>query len=656
MTEEALPDGLERVWNETLGSSEICVAVLDGAVDLAHPAFIGARLTQLETLASAEVGDDIASQHGTHVASLIFGQHGSQVRGIAPACRGVAIPIYPPTQEGLLACSQLDLARAIKQAVGQGAHVINISGGELSSSGVAEPMLAQAIQHCEDNGVLIVAAAGNDGCACLHLPAALPSVLAVGAMDAKGWPLGFSNWGHAYQAQGILAPGQNRRGAVPGGGVVEKSGTSFATALVSGVAALLLSLQLKHSGIANPKIIRAAILDTADACDPGAGADCQKWLAGTLNIGAAHRKLAGKVGIPPNGRAASTKMAGMAPAMANIKATTATNNPNQSIEENSDMTGNESLMPPAAFDAAIPAVLAAEYPMLAEAATAPAVGIQPSAVQAAECTCQKARQAPETGYVLGQIGYDFGTEAKRDGFLQLAGMDLHNPANLLEYLKDDPASAANLVWTLSMDATVVYAIQPYGPYANIAYDRLKEFLDAQIRGSVERVSIPGIIHSSVRLLNGQKVPVIFPDVRGMYAWSTDELMASCCGEKPDGKKEAELYTNKANGIRNFLERIYYEIRNLGTAPQERAMNYAATNAFQVSTVYSEAIQAHMRLDHIAVERSPICRPGSDCWDVKLTFFNPSKRLEQARHVYRFTVDVSETIPVTVGPVRHWDIY
>jgi hypothetical protein len=40
----------------------------------------------------------------------------------------------------------------------------------------------------------------------------------------------------------------------------------------------------------------------------------------------------------------------------------------------------------------------------------------------------------------------------------------------------------------------------------------------------------------------------------------------------------------------------------------------------------------------------------------LTFFNPSRRLEQARRVYRFTVDVSDVIPVTVGKVRHWDVY
>jgi cyclic patellamide precursor peptide PatG len=64
----------------------------------------------------------------------------------------------------------------------------------------------------------------------------------------------------------------------------------------------------------------------------------------------------------------------------------------------------------------------------------------------------------------------------------------------------------------------------------------------------------------------------------------------------------------------------------------------------------------MRLDAISVERSSICRPQSDCWDIKLMFFNPAKRLEQARLLYRFTIDVSDVVPVTVGKIRHWHVY
>ena len=95
---------------------------------------------------------------------------------------------------------------------------------------------------------------------------------------------------------------------------------------------------------------------------------------------------------------------------------------------------------------------------------------------------------------------------------------------------------------------------------------------------------------------------------------------------------------------------------MGVTSQERAINFAATNAFQIEKVYEEAIQHDLHLDGIEVEKSPICRPGSDCWDVKLTFFDPENRQARARRVYRFTIDVSDVIPVTVGAVRSFNLY
>jgi len=204
-----LPE-LQSLWGESLGDSRITVAILDGLVDQSHPCFNGANLTRLQTLVSGVADQGSASQHGTHVTSVIFGQHGSFVRGIAPRCRGLIVPVFTNgSQGGISPCSQIDLARAITQAVEQGANVINISGGQLAASAESDKLLANAVRLCADNNVLIVAAAGNDGCECLHVPAALESVLAVGAMDSAGNPIGFSNWGEAYRSQGILAPGEN---------------------------------------------------------------------------------------------------------------------------------------------------------------------------------------------------------------------------------------------------------------------------------------------------------------------------------------------------------------------------------------------------------------------------------------------------------------
>jgi hypothetical protein len=130
----------------------------------------------------------------------------------------------------------------------------------------------------------------------------------------------------------------------------------------------------------------------------------------------------------------------------------------------------------------------------------------------------------------------------------------------------------------------------------------------------------------------------------MYSWTTRALLDAAEAEgTPSGAREA---------LASFLERVYHELRNLGITAQDRALNHAATNAFNASEVFSDAVRVGMQLHSVAVDRSPICRPDSDCWDVKLIFFNPMKLFEQAKKVYRFTVDVSD-LPVAVGPVRSW---
>ncbi|MEM7532509.1 MAG: S8 family serine peptidase, partial [Chloroflexota bacterium] len=294
MIETYLPE-LASLWQQTKGHPDIAVAILDGSVDQSHPCFEGANLTQLQTLVSADQATP--SHHGTHVASIIFGRHnnqmnGSEVHGIAPKSRGLILPIFGEVEPGRPApCSQTDLARAITQAVEAGANVINISGGQLASSAEPEHLLSNAIRLCKEKNVLIVAAAGNDGCKCLHVPAAVDSVLAVGAMDADGKPLGFSNWGDAYQSQGILAPGQNILGAVPNGGTVMMSGTSFAAPIVSGIVALLLSIQVENRVSPDPAAVRAALLNTAHPCNPQETSDCTRFLAGVLNIKGAYEQM-----------------------------------------------------------------------------------------------------------------------------------------------------------------------------------------------------------------------------------------------------------------------------------------------------------------------------------------------------------------------------
>jgi cyanobactin maturation PatA/PatG family protease len=283
----------------------------------------------------------------------------------------------------------------------------------------------------------------------------------------------------------------------------------------------------------------------------------------------------------------------------------------------------------------------------------------------AKATETPARPATAAGgglvFALGQIGFDLVSEARRDSIAQHMGGPGANPwdpSQMLAYLQDNPWEAASITWTLGVDQTPLYAIAPNGPYAARGYELLREFLDEQSRGEIELVSIPGRSGGRARLFNGQVVPVVYPELRGVYSWATAALVRAVVGEPPAESapaSELEAFERKSAGVRGFLQKVYYELRNLGITAEERALNYAATNAFEVERIFEAACRESMELDAVEVERSRICRPDSDCWDVKLYFFYPERQVQTVRKAFRLTVDVSDIVPVTVGPMRSWYI-
>jgi subtilisin family serine protease len=585
-------EGLRYLWQETLGDPRVLIAILDGPVALSHPVLSGAKLSYLDQPSSG--ADRSAARHGTHVASLIFGQPRGAVKGIAPHCSGLIIPIF---ENSTAVSSQTTLAQAITRAVEAGAHIINVSAGQFSESGVAHPILEDAVRLCEKAGVLIVAAAGNEGCACAHVPSAASNVLAVGATDQLGHPAEFSNWSKLYRTHGILAPGVNVLGAGPGKTLECQSGTSQATAIVSGVAGLLLSLQLRNGQSADPMVIRSTLLLTSIGCRIRER-DCPRLLSGRLNVPAAVQMLT-------------------------EKAQTAMNTIN---EESLDPTG--------------------------PATTEPTSISSSSPVTQAACGCGCSGTAPkQLVYVLGTLGYDFATEARRDSIAQKmkSSANPYDPVQFLSYLKENLFEASSIIWTLNLEATPLYAVQPQGAFAREGFETLLEFFGHQLTEGVERISIPGVVAGSVRLFNGQVVPLVVPELRGMYSWTTQALAHTLTG--PATKDNSD----KIAAIRNFLDRVYFELRNLGLTSQDRALNFAATNASGAAQAFESALRDEMQLDSIQVERSPVCRPESDCWDVKLLFFDPKKQLERAWQVYRVTVDVSDQVPVLVGKMRKWAV-
>ncbi len=645
---------LPKLMSLSQGNSEICVAVLDGPVDCAHPCFQGANLTALPTLVpDAALSDGSMSNHGTHVASIIFGQPNSNVPGIAPQCRGLLVPVFPDDR---CSATQLDLARGIEQAANAGAHIINLSGGQLTDFGEAEGWLENAVHLCQEKNIILVAAAGNDGCPCLHVPAALPAALAVGAMDARGQPLDFSNWGSTYQTQGILAPGEQILGAQPGGGTQQLNGTSFATPIVSGVAALLLSLQVEQGQTPDPARVRQILLQSALPCNVDLPADAQRCLAGKLNIAGAITLLKGEnmsqeeqavtaAGLEPSGGCGC--------------------GPGESAPDST--SAQEELQPPANSPSPQTAVTPSHTQSFTPISN-PQTPMTPShAVTPSQAPNELA--SSQLVYALGTLGYDFGSEARRDTFKQLMppfelSEGVMVPANpydarqMVDYLASDISEARSLIWTLNIELTPVYAIEPKGPFAREAYLALQELLAGQIQPEsdddyIERVSIPGILSGrTIKLFSGQVVPVIEPQsTRGLYGWKVNSLVNAAFEEVQTAEGEADQEAMRRT-LGSFLNRVYYDLRNLGTTSQDRALNFSVTNAFQAASTFSQAVAQGMELDSITVEKSPFCRMDSDCWDVKLKFFDPENS-RRAKKIFRFTIDVSDLIPVTLGEVKSW---
>lgn len=144
----------------------------------------------------------------------------------------------------------------------------------------------------------------------------------------------------------------------------------------------------------------------------------------------------------------------------------------------------------------------------------------PSVVPAEVHPMQCGGEQQSLVYALGILSYDFGSEARRDSFVQSMEGDWPNPddpAQLVTHLEKNPEYAESLIWTLEIEGTPVYSIRPLGSYASKTYEQLREFLKEQHTEGVERMSIPGVIAGKVRLISGQVVPVIIPELRGCTA-------------------------------------------------------------------------------------------------------------------------------------------
>jgi cyanobactin maturation PatA/PatG family protease len=624
--------GLARLWAITKGRPEIAIAVLDGPVDPL-------------SVAQPSLSPSGVVEHGTHVYSIIAGSSDTIIPGIAPGCRVFSVPIFAPANgSAQQVCTQGELAAGIRSAVEQRANIINVSASQQADLLSLSADLSDALQTARSRDVLVVAAAGNQGCACDTIPASVPGVLAVGAHGHDGVALAASNWGPGQRAQGLLAPGSGVPGACVGGGLCRASGTSFATAMVSGVAGLLMSAGLQRGVKPSGERIRKALL-----------ASCIRPSDSEVQMASTH--LSGRLDVSR----ALDVLTGPSAATSHREEALSTSSQPDTAESPRAVPQPE----PAAFAGAGPRIEAppsGQPPTAARGPAVPAPGLLPAdcgcGCGGGEGACTCADKKPQLVYAIGRLGVSFISQTRRESIGR--GMNEGNQgdlkpitdANLRDLFNEKPYFAQSVVWTLRRTEVPMYAIVPMGAYAAGTYEWLRrEWADSK----VEFMSLPGVLAGQIALYDGQIVDAVVPDHRGLASWNTDSYSAKL---RENLKERGPNFTDAdiERMMKRFFGKIQYSLRNRGRSPEERAINAAATNAFTVSDTIVQAGQEGLTLRDISVERSPFSRPGSEYLDVLLTFFDPERRAERAPLRSRFTFDVSDTVPVLVDDPETWHEY
>jgi hypothetical protein len=234
---------LAEVHQITRGEN-VVIAVIDSEIDSKTPDLAGTVSERFDAGCGASAPD----AHGTGMAGAIASH--AQLLGVAPQASIIAICAFGGT--GQPKSSTIKIIEGLDYAIRHGAKIVN-----MSFAGPPDPALSQALQIAREKGVLLIAAAGNAGPKSAPLyPGADPNVMAVTATDENDQLFKGANQGKYVT---VAAPGVEILVPAPDGGVQVTTGTSVATANVSGVAALLIA----HKPSLTPEQIRSILVSTA---------------------------------------------------------------------------------------------------------------------------------------------------------------------------------------------------------------------------------------------------------------------------------------------------------------------------------------------------------------------------------------------------------
>ncbi|HEY5144993.1 MAG TPA: S8 family serine peptidase [Solirubrobacteraceae bacterium] len=262
-------------WAAGVPSAPVIVGVLDTGVDATHPDLVG-RVTDQVTVPSTSDHYSDDNWHGTFVAGIIAANsgNGQGVAGIAPNARIYSIsPADALGRHNLF--DPVALAGGVIWAADHGVNVLNIS---LVGSAFSVVM-HNALVYAYNDGVLVVASAGNGGDATPTYPAADTDVLSVGALSPDDQRAPFSSYGQSWVD--MAAPGVGIVSAVPGGQYAIGDGTSATAPIVSGVAAAVWpTVTDANADGSKADDVAQRLLQTADRL-PGTGT---QWSGGRPDL------------------------------------------------------------------------------------------------------------------------------------------------------------------------------------------------------------------------------------------------------------------------------------------------------------------------------------------------------------------------------------
>ena len=236
---------LPALMKGSQGSPEIMIALVDGPVALNHSDLSAASIRELPGKRGAcSLADSPACAHGTFVAGILCARRGSAAPAICPACTLLLRPIFAESQSGngrMPSATAEQLASAIFDCVEAGARIVNLSLALVQPSLTGKRRLEEALSHAANRGVIVVAAAGNQGMVGGSSITSHPWVIPIAACNLRGTPLSESNLGNSIGRRGLSAPGEGVTSLGTNGEPVTFGGTSAAAPFVTGAVALLWS-------------------------------------------------------------------------------------------------------------------------------------------------------------------------------------------------------------------------------------------------------------------------------------------------------------------------------------------------------------------------------------------------------------------------------